>query len=131
MDDLAAVGLYFGRKCESWNATEGSVAAHLRRVGRDGLVAEFRSDSEFDGVSRYLHRVSDVQYVQDTGYSAFKTVVRESVVGPSGSVRGTQRQVEQIVGAALLACGVTPFGERLVRIAGALPRAESGGSSSR
>ena len=125
MDDLTAVGRYFQRKGGGWNSTEGSVAAHIRRVGRNGLVAEFRSDPDFDDVRRYLQRTSDVQYVHDTGYSELKTTVRESLFGPSGGASGVQRQVELIVRAALLACGVTPFGERLVRIAGALPR--SGG----
>lgn len=125
MDDIAAVGRYFERKCASWESAEGSVDAHIRRLGRNGLVAEFRSDPDFDDVCRYLHRVSDVQYVQDTGFSEFKTTVRGSVFGRSSGARSAQRQVELIVRAALLACGVSPFGARLVRIAGALPR--SGG----
>lgn len=121
MDDLEAAGVYFERKAAQWVSTEGSVSAHLHHVGKKGLVAEFRSDQEFDDVRRYLHRMSDVQYVHDTGYSEFRTKVQGSIVGSSGSVRGDQRQVEQIVRAALLACGVSPFGQRLVRIAGALP----------
>lgn len=125
MDDLTAAGLYFERKGASWSSTDGSVAAHIRRVGRNGLVVEFRSDRDFDAVRRYLHRASDVQYVHDTGYSEFKTKVRESLFGPSHPVSEAKRQVERIVRAAFLACEVTPFGERLVRIAGALPR--SGG----
>jgi len=122
MDDLAAVGEYFGRKGALWTSSEGSVAAHLRRFGRNRLVAEFRSDPDFDAVSRYLHRMSDVQYVHDTGYSDFTAKVQESILGPSGVGRGAQRQVSLIVRAALLASGVSPFGERLVRIAGNLPR---------
>ncbi|HKN06503.1 MAG TPA: hypothetical protein VJ021_02710 [Thermoplasmata archaeon] len=86
------------------------------------MVTEFRSDPDFDDVRRYLNRVGDVQYVHDAGYSEFKTKVQESIFGPPGSVRGVQRQVGLIVRAAMLACGVAPFGERLVRIAGALPR---------
>jgi hypothetical protein len=122
MDDLAAVGDYFERKGALWTSSEGSVAAHLRRVGRNGLVAEFRSDPDFDAVSRYLHRMVDVQYVHDTGFSVFKAKVQESIVGPSRVGRGAQHQVSLVIRAALLACGVSPFGERLERIAGALPR---------
>jgi len=123
MDDLAAVGQYFQRKGARWTSTDGSVPAHLRRLGRNGLVAEFRSDPDFEAVSRYLHRLSDVQYVDDTGYSEFKAKVQESIVGPSPHARGVRREVDLIVRASLLACGVSPFGERLVRIAGNLPRA--------
>lgn len=130
MDDLTAAVLYFERKGESWTSTEGSVASHIRRVGRSGLVAEFRSDRDFEVVCRYLHRTSDVQYVQDTGYSELKTKVRESLFGPSANLGRVQRQVGLIVRAAMLACGVTPFGERLVRIAGALPRSEEPDPSS-
>lgn len=125
MDDLAAVGRYFERKQVDWKSTDGSVAAHVRRVGKKGLVAEFRTDGEFDTIGRYLHRVSDVQYVHDTGYAEFKTKVRDSLFGPSGNASEVERQVNVIVPAALLACGITPFGERLVRIAGALPRPAS------
>jgi hypothetical protein len=122
MDDLTAVGDYFARRGALWTSSEGSVAAHLRRLGRNGLVAEFRSDPDFDVVSRYLHRMVDVQYVHDTAFSDFKAKVQESFLGPSGVGRGSQRQVSLIIRAALLACGVSPFGERLERIAGALPR---------
>ena len=66
MDNLAAVGEYFERKGALWTSSEGSVAAHLRRVGRNGLVAEFRSDPDFDVVSRYLHRMVDVQVTSPT-----------------------------------------------------------------
>jgi hypothetical protein len=123
MDDLAAVGEYFARKGARWTSTDGSVSAYLRRLGRSGLIAEFRSDPDFEPVSRYLLRLSDVQYVDDPGYSEFKTKVQESVFGPSARARGVKRQVDRIALAALLACGVSPFGERLVRIAGNLPRA--------
>lgn len=122
MDDLSAIGLYFQRKFASWTRVEGSVARYVRRLGRNGLVAEFRSDEDFDAVRRYLHRTSDVQYVHDAGYSELKTKVRESLVGQPGTPCGTERRVELIVRAALLAYGVSPFGQRLVRIAGALPR---------
>ena len=122
MDELTALGLYFERKVALWTSTEGSVAAHFRRIGRNGLVAEFRSDPDFDDVRRYLHRMSDVQYVHDAAYSEFKTKVQESISGPPGSMQGVQGRVSLIVRAAMLACGVSPFGERLVRIAGALPR---------
>lgn len=122
MDDLSAVGLYFERKFASWATAEVSAAQHIRRLGRNGLIAEFRSDEDFDVVCRYLRRASDVQYVHDTEYSELKTRVRESVVRQSGTRRGIERQVELIVRAVLLACGVSPFGQRLVRIAGALPR---------
>jgi len=122
MDDLAAVGEYFARKGALWTSSEGSVAAHLRRVGRNKLVAEFRADPDFDAVSRYLHRMVDVQYVHDTGFFDFKAKVQESILGPAHLGRGAQRQVGLITRAALLACGVSPFGERLERIAGALPR---------
>lgn len=122
MDDLEAAGVYFERKAAQWTSTEGSVSGHLRRVGKKGLVAELRSDPGFDDVRRYLHRMSDVQYVHDTGYSELTTKVQESVFGSPSSVREVHRQVDQIVRAAMLACGVAPFGERLVRIAGALPR---------
>ncbi|HYB79971.1 MAG TPA: hypothetical protein VEG66_09495 [Thermoplasmata archaeon] len=123
MDDLAAVGEYFERKGARWTSTDGSVSTHLRRLGRNGLIAEFRSDPDFEAVSRYLHRLSDVQYVHDTGYSEFTTKVQESILGPSVRPRGVQHQVALIVRAALLACGISPFGERLARIAGNLPRA--------
>jgi len=122
MDEVVAVDEYFERKGALWTSSEGSVAAHLRRMGRSKLVTEFRSDPDFEVVSRYLHRVSDVQYVHDTGYSEFKAKVRRSILGPSFVGKQAQRQVDQIVRAALLACGVSPFGERLVRVAGALPR---------
>ena len=123
MSDLAAVGEYFEQKGARWASTDGSVSTHLRRLGRNGLIAEFRSDPDFEAISRYLHRLSDVQYVDDPGYSEFTTKVQESIFGPSARARGVQRQVDLIVRAALLACGVSPFGERLVRIAGNLPRA--------
>jgi hypothetical protein len=122
MDDLTAVGDYFARRGALWTSSEGSVAAHLRRLGRNGLVAEFRSDPDFVAVSRYLHRIVDVQYVHDTGFSDFKAKVQESIIDPAHLGRGAQRQVGLIIRAALLACGVSPFGERLERIAGALPR---------
>ena len=122
MDDLAAVGSYFERVGERWASTDGSVAAHLRRLELDGLIAEFRSDPNFGDVCRYLHRVSDVQYVHDTGYSDFKRKVRDATFGPSRGLKGTRRQVSLIVRAAMLTCGVSPAGERLVRIAGALPQ---------
>ena len=122
MDDLAAVGAYFERKAAQWTSEEGSVKAHLLRVGKDGLVAEFHSDPDFEAVRRYLHHLSDVQYVQDTGYSGFTSKVVESIFGSSGHVRGARRQVGQIVRASILAYGVTPLGQRLARIAGALPR---------
>jgi hypothetical protein len=121
MDDLAGVGEYFERKRTLWTSAEGSVTAHLRRLGRNGLVAEFRADPDFDGVSRYLHRVSEVLYVHDTAYSGFKAKVQESILGPSDVRGGARRQVSLIIRAALLASGVSPFGERLVRIGGALP----------
>jgi hypothetical protein len=122
MDDVAAVGAYFERKAARWTSTEGSVAAHVRRVGRDGLIAEFRSDGDFNDVCRYLHRMSDVQYVHDTAYSEFKAQVRESIFGGSGDVWGARREVGVIIRAAMMACRVAPAGERLVRIVGALPR---------
>lgn len=122
MDDLEAAVAFFRRKAALWVSTEGSVSAHLRRLGTKRLVAEFRSDEDFEGVRRYLHRTSDVQYVHDTGCSELQTKVRESLVGLSGTSRGAERQAELMVRAALLAYGVSPFGQRLVRIAGALPR---------
>lgn len=122
MDDLAAVGAYFTRKAAEWTSTDGSARAYLRRVKRNGLVAEFRSDHGFDDVRRYLRRVSDVQYVLDARYSEFATKVKESLLGSTGNAKGVQRQVSLIVRAAFLAYGVMPFGQRLVRVAGALPR---------
>jgi hypothetical protein len=122
MDDLAAVGDYFERKRALWTSSEGSVAAHLRHAGRNGLVAEFRSDPDFVAVSRYLYRMVDVQYVHDTALSDFKARVQESILGTAHLGRGAQRQVSLIIRAALLASGVSPLGERLERIAGALPR---------
>ena len=122
MDDLTAVGDYFARIGALWTSSEGSIAAHLRRLGRNGLVAEFRADPDFDAVSRYLHRMVDVQYVHDTAFSDFKRRVQESILGPSRVGRAAQREVSIVIRAALLACGVSPFGERLERIAGALPR---------
>jgi len=122
MDDLEAVGEYFSRKGALWNSSEGSAAAHLRRVGRNGLIAEFRSDTDFDAVRRYLYRMVDVQYVHDSAFSDFKAKVQESILGPAQTSRSAQRHVGLIFRAALLACGVSPFGERLERIAGALPR---------
>lgn len=121
MDELEAAAAYFGRKAAQWVSTDGSTSAHLRRVGQQGLVVEFRNDRDFDDVRRYLDGVSRVQYVQDTGYSEFRTKVQHSVFGSSGTARGGRRQVDQIVRAALLAYGVSPFGQRLVRVAGALP----------
>ena len=123
MDDLTAVGEYFERKGARWTSTDGSVSTHLRRLGRNGLVAEFRSDPDFESITRYLHRLSDVQYVDDTGYSEFRAKVQQSIFGPSARAKGVRRQVDLIVRAALLACGVSPFGQRLVRIVGNLPRA--------
>lgn len=122
MDELEDVGRYFERKRALWTSTEGSVGAHLRRLGRNELVAEFRSDPDFEVVGRYLHRVSNVQYVQDTGYGEFRARVRDSVSGPLSPRRETERQVTRIVRAALLASGISAFGERLVRVGGALPR---------
>jgi hypothetical protein len=66
--------------------------------------------------------MSDAQYVHDAGYSEIRTKVRESISGTRGSLKGVQGPVSLIVRAALLTCGVAPFGERLVRIVGALPR---------
>ena len=123
MDDLTAVGEYFERKGARWTSTDGSVSTHLRRLGRNGLIAEFRSDPDFESITRYLHRLSDVQYVDDTGYSEFRAKVQQSIFGPSTRAKGVRRQVDLIVRAALLACGVSPFGQRLVRIVGNLPRA--------
>lgn len=131
MGELERVSAYFRSKVVQWARVDGSVSAHLRRVGPKGLVAEFRSDPEFADVRRYLGRVSQVQYVQDTGYSELGTKVQESVFGSPASGRGTQRQVDQIVRAVLLAGGVSPFGQRLVRIAGALPRTEWTGPPTR
>ena len=122
MGDLPAVGLFFQRKGEDWTATDGSVAAHLRRLGRNGLISEFRSDPEFDVVVRYLHRIQDVQYVHDANYAEFNALVRESVFGGARPVQGVHRHVESIVRAVMLASGIAPFADRLVRIAGNLPR---------
>jgi len=122
MDELTDVGRYFARSAKAWAATDGSVASHLRRLGRDGLISELRSDPEFDAVVRYLHRIHDVQYVHDVNYDEFRAIVRGSVFGPPSVGKGTARQVNSIVRAALLACGIVPFADRLVRIAGNLPR---------
>lgn len=122
MDGLEGAGAYFRTKAVQWVRGDGSIAAHIRRVGQKGLVTEFRSDPGFDEVRRYLDRVSKVQYVQDTGCSDLRTRVQESVLRSSVRGRRVERQVDQIVRAALLACGISPFGQRLVRIAGALPR---------
>ncbi len=62
------------------------------------------------------------RYVHDTAFSDFKRRVQESILGPSRVGRAAQREVSIVIRAALLACGVSPFGERLERIAGALPR---------
>jgi hypothetical protein len=123
MDDLIAAGAYFQRKAGDWASTDGSVAVHLRRLGRSGLIAEFRSDPDFEVVGRYLHRLSDVQYVHDANYTEFRAQVRESVFGRASSIRGVPRQTDSIVRAAMMACGIVPFADRLVRIAGNLPRA--------
>jgi hypothetical protein len=123
MDDLSGIGEYFDRKVSAWSSRDGSVAAHLRKLGRDGLVTEFRSDPEFAVVSRYLERANDVQYAHDAGYSEFKSKVRESISGPSGVEPAAQKQVsELVVRASMLASGVSPRGLSLVKIAGALPR---------
>ena len=122
MDDLTDLGRFFEGRAKVWTATDGSVAAHLRRLGRDGLISEFRSDPGFDAVVRYLHRVQDVQYVHDANYDEFRAKVRESVFGTPSLGGGTARQVNAIVRAAMLACGIVPFADRLVRIAGNLPR---------
>jgi hypothetical protein len=117
MHDLTLVGPYFQRKAGEWTSADGSVAAHIRRRGRDGLIAEFRADPDFDVVFRYLHRIQDVQYVHDASYAEFRAQVR--------SILGDRRQAETIVRAALLASGISPFADRLVRIAGALPPGRS------
>lgn len=122
MDDLAGVAQYFQRKGDLWSSTDGSVAAHLRRLGRDGLVVEFRSDPGFEVVRVYLHRISDAQYVHDVRYPEFRACVRDSVFGATRRSREAQQQTRSIVRAALLAAGVDPWGDRLVRLAGALPR---------
>jgi len=117
MDELTAAGAYFRRKAVDWASTDGSVTAHFRRLGRDGLIAEFRADPDFEVVFRYLHRVQNVQYVHDSTYAGFRDQVR--------SVFRDRRQAETVVRAALMASGISPFADRLVRVAGALPTGTS------
>jgi hypothetical protein len=121
MEGLSAVGQYFDLKVADWRSRDGSVAAHLRRLGRDGLVSELLADPDFGVVSQYLHRTSDVQYVHDAGYVGFKSRVRASVSIPGSFEAANERSAGAIVRASMLAAGVSPLGRSMVKLTGALP----------
>ena len=124
MADTEACALYFRDRASRWIRDEGSVAAHVQRLGPTGLAEEFRTDDGFLPVSRYLHSVGDMPYVQDAGYAEFRSLVRmslERAVAPR-SAPVSRRDLRIIVDAALLACGLSPVVHRTVRIVGALPR---------
>lgn len=120
MDELSPCGRFFEARARRWIAADGSVAGHLRRVERVGLAAEFRSDPHIEELRAYVHRISDVAYVQDSTYANLRAQVRRAMNGPG--TRVTRRDLDMIVSVTFEVCGIDPLGNRLVRIVGNLPR---------
>ena len=124
MADTAACGRYFQRKASQWIAAEGSVEAHVRRLGKAGLVDEFRKDGDFGEVCRYFHELEGTQYVHDLGYTQLRSEVLQSMKGQVGDRFEAQLggELSTIINALAWACGFSATEQRFVRIVGALPR---------
>jgi hypothetical protein len=124
--NLAACGRYFQQKASQWIAAEGSVEAHVRRLGKEGLANEFRADMDFGEVCQYFLELGDVQYVHELEYVQLRSQVLQSLKGQVGDRFGSRLggELNTIISAASLACGFTAIGQRLVRIVGALPRSQ-------
>ena len=122
MDDLDACGCYFEATILRWISADGSVREHLRRVGRDGLIAELRSDASFSVVCSYLHGLTSVQYVHDPRYGRFRARITQALEAQFRGASEARRTAAQVVRASFLACGMSPVSDRWVRVSGALPR---------
>jgi len=98
---------YFQRKATDWINTEGSVEAHVRRVGKQGLADEFRVDGEFGEVCQLVHEWGELQ-------------ARNHIVKSLEDFVGDQfntplfGEMDIVIGAMALACGFTTLGTKLV-----------------
>ena len=122
MDELETCGCYFEEAILRWISVDGSVQEHLRRVGRDGLIDELRSDASFLVVCRYLHRLTDVQYVHDPRYGRFRARITRAFAAQFQGASEARRTATRVVWASFLACGISPVSDRWVRVSGGLPR---------
>ena len=107
MSNPFAVSNYFQTKASAWIAMDGSVEAHVRRLGKQGLADEFRADGQFGEVCELVHELGELQ--------ARDHIVR-SLEGFVGDQFGWPfvGEMDIIVGAMALACGFTTLGEKLV-----------------
>lgn len=93
MDELSAVGRYFEQKVADWGSRDGLAAAHLRRIGRDGLVSEFRTDPNFSVVSRYLRQGASERQRPQTrrGTGGVETAPSRSTMNVISAYSGVKR----------------------------------------
>ncbi len=98
---------YFVKKKYSWEL-DGSVTKHVSKVGKEGLVLEFRADPGFEKVCQFAKKLtidqltSPVEDMED---------VISSVLGyPVGPT------IDIILGAIDIACGYNKTGDNLVKI---------------
>lgn len=107
MSDPYAVSRYFQNKASDWIQSDGSVKAHVRRVGKDGLADEFRTDGAFGEVCELVHEFGELQA---------RAHIVKSLEGFVGDQFGWPLvgEMDIIVGAMALACGFTTLGEKLV-----------------
>jgi hypothetical protein len=107
MADPYAVSRYFQIRANAWIQADGSVEAHIRRVGKQGLAGEFGTDKSFGEVC---------ELVQEFGELQARAHIVKSLEGFIGDQFSWPLvgEMDIIIGAMALACGFKTLGEKLV-----------------
>jgi hypothetical protein len=107
MSDPYAVSRYFQLKATAWIVADGSVEAHIKKLGKDRLANEFKTDGTFGEVCELAHEFGELQARAHIG---------RSLDGFVGDQFGWPLvgEMDTLIGAMALACGVTSLGEKLL-----------------
>jgi hypothetical protein len=98
---------YFHRKAAQWIKSDGSVEAHIEKVGKKGLADEFRADSEFTAVCELIREIGDLQ---------LRSTIATSLEGLVGDQFGSvfTGELNTVIEAVGTACGILTTGKKLV-----------------
>ena len=109
MADPYAVTSYFQNKANHWIEQDGSVEAHVRRLGKNGLAQEFQADAGFRQVC---------ELVQEYGELQSRSHIVQSLEGLVGDQFGLPLvgEMDVVIGAMALACGFETLGSQLVKV---------------
>lgn len=110
--DPAGVTFYFRNKASQWIQSDGSVETHVRRLGKEGLAAEFQGDRGFADVCALVRDLGELQ-ARDHIVQSIEDLVGDQFNWPLVG------EMDMIIGGMALACGFKTLGDKLV-MAGAV-----------